>query len=225
PLGLGDPQRAVDQVADRGGIVRLLAERGGHVAVELQQLDLLLEVTTDRPHERLPHDRDDGLVVELGVVEPVQQVDRARSGGRHADTDLARELRVPAGHERGHLLVAGLDEAQLVLVATQRAEDAIDAIPREAVDGADVPFDQPLTKIVRCGLAHALAFRGSVSPPATLRRGFEWATARGCLLLQRRMSRASYPSTRRAAGLLSGRLAKGSGKPVEARHAFAARGA
>ena len=91
---LGDPHRPVDQVADARGLVGLLAERRCDVAVELQQLHLLLEVAADRADERLSDDRDDRLVVELGVVEPVEQVDRARAGGGHADPDLAGELGV-----------------------------------------------------------------------------------------------------------------------------------
>ncbi len=69
PLGLRDSDRAVDQVADAGGLVDLLAEGGGDVAVELQQLDLLLEVAADRAHECLSDDRDDRPMVELRVIQ------------------------------------------------------------------------------------------------------------------------------------------------------------
>jgi hypothetical protein len=54
-------------------------------------------------------------VVELGVVEPVEQVDRAGTGGGQADADLAGDLGVGAGGEGGDLLVADLDELELVL--------------------------------------------------------------------------------------------------------------
>ena len=62
----------------------------------------------------LADDRDHRRVVELGVVEAVEQVDRARARGRHAHADLARELGVGAGGEGGELLVAQLDELDLL---------------------------------------------------------------------------------------------------------------
>ena len=58
------------------------------------QVDLLLVVAADRGARLLADDRDDRLLVELRVVEAVQEVDRARAGGREADADLAGELRV-----------------------------------------------------------------------------------------------------------------------------------
>ena len=156
PLALGDPDRAVDQVADARRLVCLLAERRGDVAVELHQVDLLLEVPAERPDKRLTDDRHDRLMVELRVVEPVQQVDRARPRGRHADADLASELGVAAGHERCHLLMSGLHEPQLILVAPQGAEDAVDAVAGETVDRVHVPRDQSLTQVVCCGLPRPL---------------------------------------------------------------------
>ena len=82
----------------------------GDVLEQRLQIDLLLVAAAERGARLLADDRDDRLMVELRVVEAVQEMDRARAGGRHADADLAGELRVGAGHERGHLLVAHLDE-------------------------------------------------------------------------------------------------------------------
>ena len=78
------------------------------------QVDLLLVAAAERAARLLADDRDHRLMIELGVVEAVQQVDRARAGRRQADADLARELRMAAGHERRHLLVAHLDELRVV---------------------------------------------------------------------------------------------------------------
>ena len=108
------------------------------------------------PHEGLADDGHHRLMVQLGVVQPVQQVDRPRPRGGHAHPDLAGELGVPARHERRHLLMAGLDEPQLVLVAAQRAEDPVDPVAGEAVDGVDPPLDQTLAKVVSCGLSWPL---------------------------------------------------------------------
>ncbi len=73
------------------------------------------------PNARLlTDDRHDRLVVELGVIQAVEQVDRAGAGGRQADPDLAGELGVRAGHERGHLLMADLDELRAVIACVRR---------------------------------------------------------------------------------------------------------
>ena len=50
----------------------------GHVREELQQVDLLLVVHADQVVIGLPGDRQHRGAVHLGVVEAVQQVDRAR---------------------------------------------------------------------------------------------------------------------------------------------------
>ena len=81
----------------------------------VMQIDFLLVVAADRRARLLPDDRDDRLVVQLRVVQAVQQMDRARPGRRQADADFAGELGVRAGHEGGHLLVADLDEVEVVL--------------------------------------------------------------------------------------------------------------
>ena len=91
----------------------------GDVLEQDRQVDLLLVVAAERGARLLADDRDHRLVVELGVVEAVEEVDRAGPGGRHADADLAGELGVGAGHERGHLLVARLDEVDPVLGAIE----------------------------------------------------------------------------------------------------------
>ena len=78
------------------------------------QVDLLLIVAAQRRARLLADDGDDRLVVHLGVVEAVEEVDGARARGRQADADLAGEFRVRAGHEGGHLLVADLDELDLL---------------------------------------------------------------------------------------------------------------
>ena len=50
--------------------------------------------------------------------------------------------------------MAGLDEPQLLLVAAQGAEDAVDAVAGEPVDGVDPPLDETLAQVVSCVLAH-----------------------------------------------------------------------
>jgi len=47
-----------------------------------------------------PGDGEHGRAIELGVVQPVQQMDPAGAGGREADAELAGVLGIGAGHER-----------------------------------------------------------------------------------------------------------------------------
>src|SRR5204862_484213 len=115
----GDAHGAVDEVANLrrvGGHVHVLV---GDVLEERRQVDLLLVVAAQRRHGLLADDRDDGLVVELGVVEAVQEVDGAWAGGGDTDADLTGELRVAAGHERRHLLVPDLDEPRVAAGAPE----------------------------------------------------------------------------------------------------------
>ena len=93
-------------------------------------------------------------MVELGVVEAVQEVDRPRAGGCHADADLVRELRVAARHERGHLLVARLDELGVGLRPVERAEEPVDPVARVAVDAVDAPLAETLEDEVGNELGH-----------------------------------------------------------------------
>ena len=140
-LALGDAHAAVDEVA---GLRRRHA--GVHVAAgdvleEVLQVDFLLVVAADRRARLLADDGEDRLVVEAGIVKPVQEMDRAGTGGGQADADLAGPFGVGAGHEGRFLLVPGLDEFDRVLpVAAEGRDDAADAVAGEAVDALDAPF-------------------------------------------------------------------------------------
>ena len=90
----------------------------------------------------LADDGDDGDMVELRVVEPVQQVDRAGAARRGADPHVAAEFRVTDRFEGRHLLVAGLDELRHVVGPAPRGEQAVDAVARIAEDLPHLPFTQ-----------------------------------------------------------------------------------
>ena len=126
-----------------------------HVLEERLEVHLLLVVSPERHPLLLPHDGEHRLMVQLGVVEPVQEVDGAGSRRRDADTDGVRELGVPAGHERGHLLVAGLDElGTLGLGAIERSEEAVDAVSRVPEDALHAPGAETLQDEITDELAH-----------------------------------------------------------------------
>ena len=60
-------------------------------------------------------------------------------GGRHADPDLAGELGVGARGERRELLVAHLDELELVADLVEREVQPVGAVAGVAVDAAARP--------------------------------------------------------------------------------------
>jgi hypothetical protein len=128
------------------------------------EVDLLLVVGPERHLVLLADQGEDGHVVELGVVEAVEEVDRARAGRGDADADLAGELRVPAGHEGGHLLVPDLRELGIVVCPFERAEEAVDPVTGVAVDAVDSPLAQALENEVGDELGHG-------SPPRIGRVG------------------------------------------------------
>src|SRR5204862_3257228 len=86
--------------------------------------------------------------------EAVQQMDRSGPGRGDADADLAGELRVAARHERGHLLVARLDELGVAACAVERAEKRVDPVAGVAVDAPYAPFAQPLEDVVGDEFSH-----------------------------------------------------------------------
>src|SRR5947208_11272926 len=90
----------------------------------------------------LAHDRDHRLMVELSVVQAIQEMDGARTGGREAHTHLTGELGVPAGHERRHLLMPYLNKIELIPRSTQRTHDAVDTIAGVAEEALHAPFAQ-----------------------------------------------------------------------------------
>jgi hypothetical protein len=131
---------AVDQVPSlrrRGELVDVLRR---DVLEQHGQVHLLLVVGTERRQLLLSDDGEHGRHVELRVVEAVEEVDRPGAGGGEAHADLAGELRVRAGHERRELLVADLDELDLVPELVEGAEDAVDPVARIAVDAPHAPL-------------------------------------------------------------------------------------
>ena len=85
-------------------------------------------ITRDRQHRIGIRHRD---------RQPGEQVERARPRGGEADAELVGIHRVAAGHERGGLLVAGDDAADLCRVL-QRQQQLSGVLARAAEGGFDV---------------------------------------------------------------------------------------
>ena len=104
-------------------------------------------------------------MVELGVIQAVEQMNRAGPAGRDADSDFAGELGKPDRLERGHLLVPGLHELWLIVGTLPGGEQTIDAVPGKTEDLRHTPIPQPgqqdITDSVRHGILPGL--RGAAS--------------------------------------------------------------
>src|SRR5512132_1735665 len=73
---------AIDEVRCLPGVVAFAEVLVRDVLEQRVQVDLLLEVAAERHPLLLADDRHHRRAVELGVVEAVEQVDRARARGR-----------------------------------------------------------------------------------------------------------------------------------------------
>ena len=144
-------RRAAGEFDDVLGVGRThdAAVIDAHVHEQLVELDILLGVGVQQIMVLKARDGDDGLAVELSVVETVEEVDAAGTRGGNAGAEPSRPLGVGAGHEGGGLLVAHLDEADLLLLLPQRLDDAVDAVAGDAENRVDAPVDQGVNQNVR----------------------------------------------------------------------------
>ena len=153
-LVAGDAHGAIDQVPHLGRHEGGLHELVGDVLEQALQIHLLLVVAAHRRARLLADDGHHRRVVRLGVVQAVEQVDRARAGGRHAHAHLPGELGMCTGHERRQFLMARLQELHALADALERTHQAVDAVARVAEHPAHAPGMQPLEDLVAHHLGH-----------------------------------------------------------------------
>jgi hypothetical protein len=84
-----------------------------------------------------------------------------RHSGCDANAELPRELGIGRRHERGHLLVTGLDEFDLAIGAIEGAEHTIDAVAGIAEHFFYAPCMEPLDKEIANCLGHDQTSRNS----------------------------------------------------------------
>jgi len=93
-------------------------------------------------------------VVHAGIVESGNQMGRSGPGCGNTHAKLARKLRMCTGHERGHFLVPRLNEIDLVLCPSHRAEHTVDAVAGITEHSPHTPFMEPRHDIVAYCLCH-----------------------------------------------------------------------
>jgi hypothetical protein len=91
-------------------------------------------------------------MIHARVIQPRYQVRGAGAGGRDAHAKLAGKFCMGRGHERGHFFMPGLNEFDFFLSPTQRAENAIDTVPRITKNPRYAPLAESLyQKVADCG--------------------------------------------------------------------------
>ena len=91
-----------------------MAKFAGDIFEQRRQIHFLLIISAHSLARRLADNRDDGLMIHFRVVKSVEQMNRARPGRGETNADFAGEFRMAARHERGHFLVARLNEINFV---------------------------------------------------------------------------------------------------------------
>ena len=107
-------------------------------------MDLLLIFRSELGRRLDPGNGQDRGVVELGVIQPVDEVQAAWARGRQADPEAPGRLRVAGRHERGRLFVMDQEEPDPVLVTAKPLHDAVDAIAGKAEYRIHAPIGEPL---------------------------------------------------------------------------------
>ena len=87
----------------------------GDIDEKLVELNVLLLECAGYVIELHAGNGKNGLLIHLGVIKAVEQMNAAGTRGGETNTEPAGELRVRAGHECRRFLVPDVDKADLVL--------------------------------------------------------------------------------------------------------------
>src|SRR3954447_24868403 len=134
---------------------------GAGVHEQFVEGDILLRVGLEQVVILQAGDRQHWLIIELGVVNSVEQVDSARSRGGDAHAQLAGPFGVSAGCESSGFLMPHLDEADLLLARAKGLEDPIDAVAGYSEHDLDAPVDQGLDEDLASSLRHCRSLLAS----------------------------------------------------------------
>ena len=138
-LVVRDAHGAVDQMADLLRHARH-PDIFGDILKQVLQIDFLLVAGAEAAPRLLANQRDDGHMIHLGIVKPVQKMDRAWPGSRVAQADLAGELGMRRRHEGRHLFVTDLNVLHLLLGFFQRDVESADAVSGISVNASSIPI-------------------------------------------------------------------------------------
>jgi len=107
-------ERTVDHVVHLLRCGNRLEILGSDVLEQRVKISFLLRACPDTGERLLTDDRDERLVVELRILEPVEHMNRPRSARHQADADLPGELGVCRRHESCELFMRGLNKIEAI---------------------------------------------------------------------------------------------------------------
>ena len=140
PFGVCNPDRAIDKMTNLLGDASHADKFTCDVLEQVLQVHFLLVARAKGCASLLAHQCNHRHVIELGIVEAIEQMDRPGSGRRIAKAHLTGEFGMCGSHEGGHLLMAHLDIFHDVLCLLQRDVQTTDSIAGIAVN----TFQSPL---------------------------------------------------------------------------------
>ena len=187
----GGVQRALDRLLDQARQLRWAGDRAAehrHVAEHRVVVDLLEEVGTQLRERHLTADGQHRRVGLLGVIETVEQVQRARPHRAHAHAQSRAELCLGAGGKRAGLLVAHADPLQAVLLPdgvgdrVQRvADDAPHRPHAEVRDRVDDRLGHRGHQALRMAISWGANESGSARAQSACQdSGGSWSSWPGC---------------------------------------------
>src|SRR5690349_17909306 len=130
-----------------------------HVHEQLVKFDVLLRVGVKQVMKLQSRYGQHGLPVEFGVIEAVEEVNAARARSCQAHSEPARPFGVAAGHEGRGLLVANLNEPDLLLTLAEGFDDSIDAVAGNSEYDFHAPMNQSVDEHVGCVNGHSVIHR------------------------------------------------------------------
>lgn len=120
----------------------------GDVDKELVESDILLGEGTDQVTVLQTGDGENRSAVQLRVIETIQKVNSAGTGGRDAHPESTGELGIGAGHECRGLFVPNMDEPDPIFLFPQSLEDPINAVAGQTEHGIDTPRKESLYEYI-----------------------------------------------------------------------------
>ena len=123
---------------------------------DLVERHVLLIMRADQVMKGVAGDCQDGLAIEFGVIETVQQMQPARSRRRETDPKFVRKLCITTGSEGSRFFMTDLDDGNGISMHTQGFINTVNAVARQTKNGIDAPIDQSFDQQVRNCLDHYL---------------------------------------------------------------------
>ena len=110
----------------------------------LIEIDVLLIMRADQVMKGVSGYRKHRHAVAFRVIQTIQKMNSARSGGGDTHTQLSRVFRIAARRKSCCFLMPDLDELDFFLPCPKRLEHTVNAISRKAKNHFHSPIEEPV---------------------------------------------------------------------------------